>query len=113
VLRTPARGHAQFIAVTPEAADVAVHVARARGGLLVMSVAAAPIERRSLFDLPLGADLLWSVREETSRSDETERCTAVLPAWSARSTHDLTDPGFGFAAAALTPSRRSHDHGAV
>jgi hypothetical protein len=123
VLRTPAQGHAQFIAVTPEAADVAVHVARARGGVLVMSVAAAPevapaevlaaayrlavdhavgaqIERRSLFDLPLGADLLWSVREETSRSDETEQCTAVLPAWSARSTHDLTDPGFGFAAAA-------------
>jgi hypothetical protein len=122
VLRTPAHGHVQFIAVTPEAGDVAVHMARARGGLLVMSVAAAPqlaaadvlavayrlavaqalgdpIEQRSLFDLPLGEDLLWSV-QETSRGHEAERCTTVLPAWSARSTHDLTDPGFGFAAAA-------------
>lgn len=122
VLRTPSDGHAQFIAVTPEAGDVAVQVARARGGLLVMSVAAAPdvaaaevlatacrlavaqavgdrVEQRSLFDLPLGDDLLWSV-QETSRGHQAERCTAVLPAWSARSTHDLTDPGFGFAAAA-------------
>ena len=42
VLKTPhGRGHEQFIAVTPEAGDVAVHLAQARGGLLVASVAAA------------------------------------------------------------------------
>ena len=42
VLRTPhGRGHAQFIAITPEAGDVVVHLALARGGLLVASVAAA------------------------------------------------------------------------
>jgi hypothetical protein len=42
VLRTPhsGRGHAQFIAITPEAGDVVVHLALARDGLLVASVAA-------------------------------------------------------------------------
>ena len=45
VLRTPARtagGHTQYIAVTPDAGDVIVHIATAAGGLLVVSVAAAP-----------------------------------------------------------------------
>jgi len=48
VLRTPedrghgqSRGHEQFIATTPEAGDVAVHTARAAGGLAVTSVTAA------------------------------------------------------------------------
>ena len=42
VLKTPhGHGHEQFIAVTQEAGDVAVHLAQARGGLLVASVAAA------------------------------------------------------------------------
>jgi hypothetical protein len=124
VLRSPARpGHSAFIATTAHAGDVAVHVGRARGGLLVASVIAgadvAPGDvlaaahglatayaegrrdgRRSLFDLPLGAAPLWSVREEASRSGDDERCTAVLPAWSARSEYDLSDPRLGFAAAA-------------
>ncbi len=44
VLRTPQPGwrHAQFIAMTGEAGDVAVHTAWARDGLLVTSVAAGP-----------------------------------------------------------------------
>jgi hypothetical protein len=124
VLRSPARpGHSAFIATTAQAGDVAVHVGRARGGLLVASViavagvppgdvlaaahglATAYAEgrgdgRRSLFDLPLGEAPLWSVREEPSRSGDDERCTAVLPAWSARSEYDLSDPRLGFAAAA-------------
>lgn len=124
VLRTPAHvGHAQFIAATPEAGDVAVQVASAQGGLLVMSVVAAPdrpsaevlatayrlamthaaggqLEQRSLFDLPLGEGQLWSVLEETAVSGGRERCTAVLPAWSAQSTHDLRAPDLGFTAAA-------------
>lgn len=79
VLRTPqGRGHAQFIATTDEAGDVAVHTATAAGRELeVTSVAAQPgvpaadvlaasyrlatalacggqVTRRPLFDLPLG-----------------------------------------------------------
>jgi hypothetical protein len=132
VLRTPrtGRGHGQFIAATGEAGDVAVHTARARGGLLVASVAAQPgvraadvlaaahqladaiatggqVARRSLFDLPLGPASLWEITErpawvETSDGG-AEECTAVLPAWSAASVHDLTrDPGLGFGVAAAT-----------
>ena len=128
VLRTPdGPGHQQFVAATQGAGDVAVHAARARGGLQVISVAAAPgvppadvlaaaydlgpavatgstVTRRSLFDLPLGEGPLWAVTERTgpvqSAAGREERCTAVLPAWSARSQFDLSDPGLGFAAAA-------------
>jgi hypothetical protein len=124
VLRSPARpGHSAFIATTAQAGDVAVHIGRARGGLLVASViAGADVPpgdvlaaahglatacadgrrdgRRSLFDLPLGEAPLWSLREESSHSGDEERCTAVLPAWSARSEYDLRDPRLGFAAAA-------------
>lgn len=133
VLRTPdGPGHQQFVAVTPAAGDVAVHVARARGGVAVVSLAAAPavppgdvlaaaydlapavavgraVDRRSLFDLPLGEGPLWSVTERSapvrSADGREERCTAVLPAWSASSEHDLSDPGLGFAevAQALAP----------
>ncbi len=132
VLRTPARlrqGHRQFIAAT-QAGDVAVHSAAARGGLLVTSVAAAPdvpagdvlaaaydiaiaaatggaVGRRSLFDLPLGDGPLWTLTERAAgrpRSRE-ERCTAVLPAWSADSTIDLSGPGLGFEVAAAALAR--------
>jgi hypothetical protein len=120
VLRTPPQGgHTQYIAVTPEAGDVIVHAARAIGGLLVVSVAAAPevpattvlavayqigirqatgqaVQRRELADLPLGEGPLWLLREITAMTDT---CTAVLPAWSANSNHDLADPSLGFAAA--------------
>jgi hypothetical protein len=124
VLNAPKHhGHEQFIAATPEAGDVAVHTARARGGLLVASVAAAAqvpaadvlaaahalatscavgtaVERRSLFDLPLGDGPAWSLREEMSDSGGGQEFTAVLPAWSANSEHDLADPRLGFGAAA-------------
>jgi len=132
VLRTPpglpdgrVPGHDQFIAVTDSASEVAVHAASARDGLLVVSVAAAPgvpaarvlsaaydlgtalaagppLNRRSLFDLPLGEGPAWTISEEHAATaapgGREERCTAVLPAWSARSTHQLTDPQLGFAA---------------
>jgi hypothetical protein len=135
VLRTPRlqtsrRGpgvtgaHRQFIAITPEAGDVAVHLARARDGLLVASVAAdagvpsadvlaaaqrigdaaavgIAIPQRPLADLPLGEAPLWRVREERiPDGDGADAFTAVLPAWSARSQLDLTDPALGFGAAA-------------
>ena len=130
VLRTPAGpGHEQFVAATG-IGDVAVHAARAREGLLVVSVAAAPevppgdvlavaydlatalgsagpVPRRSLFGLPLGETPLWTVTEQSAmiHTAREERCTAVLPAWSARSDLDLSEPGLGFglAAQALAP----------
>jgi hypothetical protein len=136
VLRTPHdRSHDQFVAGTAAAGDVIVHTAwAADGGLSVTSVAAAPgvpagqvlaaaydlataipgrreVPRRSLFDLPLGDGPLWSIAERratvTSASGREERCTAVLPAWSARSEFDLTAPGLGFDAAmhALAPGQ--------
>jgi len=122
VLASP-MGHPAFVASTPQAGDVAVHVGRARDGLLVVSVIAAPevpagqvlaaghglatdlalglpVPKRSLFDLPLGDGPLWSVREEMSPEGAGERCMAFLPAWEAHSVHSLTDPWLGFAAAA-------------
>jgi len=128
VLRTPeGPGHQQFVAATRAAGDVAVHAALARRGLLVASVAADPgvsagdvlaaayelapalvtgasVARRSLFDLPLGDGPLWAISERTapikSGAAREERCTAVLPAWTAQSKLDLDDPSLGFAAAA-------------
>jgi hypothetical protein len=132
VLRTPGKwwGHDQFVAVTDQAGDAAVHTAWAEDGLLVTSVAAGPgvpaadvlaaayplataiaagmpVTRRSLFDLPLGAAPMWEITEQTgqtaARDGREERFTAVLPAWSAHSTHDLSgDPRLGFTAAAAT-----------
>ena len=121
-------GHTQFIAADDQLGDVAVHTAQARDGLQVTSVAARPgvpaaevlaaacrlasaiatfrpVARRSLFDLPLGAAPLWKITEQrvqtTSPDGRAEYCTAVLPAWSADSTHDLSGhPGLGFGAAA-------------
>ncbi len=132
VLRTPdgtdRTAHDSFIAVTPQAGDVAVHVARARGGLSVASVIAGPevpagqvlaaahqigyahavgsrLQLREVASLPLGDSPLWAVREQRSPGPDT--CTAVLPAWSARSEHNLTDPALGFGAAKNALARAS------
>lgn len=130
VLRTPdpaGSAHRQFIAITPETGDVAVHLAQARDGLLVASVAAAAdapcadvlavaqrigtacaaadggddgVPRRRLADLPLGEAPLWRIREETVHGiSGADRYTAVLPAWTAHSTQSLTAPELGFGAA--------------
>jgi hypothetical protein len=121
VLRSPARpgGHIQFIAASPQAGDVIVHVAAAAGGVEVASVAAMPdvpaasvlaaahdlggkhadgvrIDARDVASLPDGEHALWSIREVMGEADT---CTAVLPAWSATSDHDLATPGLGFQAA--------------
>jgi hypothetical protein len=124
VLHTPtgpgARGHVQFIAATQDAGDVIVHGATAAGGLIVVSVGAepgvpagrvlaiahdiahrvavgVPVARRDLADLPVGDGPLWRLQELMAPADT---CTAVLPAWSASSRLDLSDPALGFAAAA-------------
>jgi hypothetical protein len=126
VLRTPDgpdSGHQQFIAATRDAGDAVVHTAQAAGGLAVTSVAAEPDvppeavlaaayelamslaagqppRQRSLFDLDLGERPLWSVTERPATAGgRNERCVAALPAWSARSSLDLTEPGLGFGAA--------------
>ncbi len=130
VLATPADPrHQQYIAHTTQAGEVAVHIARARGGLQVTSViaaaevpprdvlaaahrlavAAADTQRpewRSFFDLPLGEGPAWTISEQPGQiaQGDEERCTAVLPAWSASSDHDLKmleAPGFPPAAMAL------------
>jgi hypothetical protein len=128
VLRSPRDPtHSAFIALTSSVGDVAVHVARAQGSLLVASVIAEPgvaparvlaeayriaiataidqpVPQRSLFDLPAGTAPLWRLREDASGGTAGEHCVAILPAWSARSQHDLKDPRLGFraATAALT-----------
>jgi hypothetical protein len=128
VLRTPRRpgatGHRPFIAATPDAGDVIVHLAQARDGLLVASVGAAAdvppgavlaaaqrlgaaavtgaaVTTRELADLPLGETPRWRIWEEAAGTGGPgDRITAVLPAWSARSELDLGAPELGFAAAA-------------
>ena len=131
VLRTPdGETHSGYVAATAAAGDVAVHTAWASdSSLTVTSVAAAPgvppgqvlaaayelapagvlqrpVPRRSLFDLPLGDGPLWSITERRatvkSGSGREEHVTAVLPAWSARSDHNLAEPGLGFDAAMAT-----------
>ncbi|MGN6793960.1 MAG: hypothetical protein ACTHJW_16355 [Streptosporangiaceae bacterium] len=115
--------HRAFLASTTEAGQVGVHVGRAQDGLIVASVIGEadvppadvltaghriaidvalnrPVAMRSLFDVPLGDGPFWSVREEMSPDGPGESCRAVLPAWEARSDHDLADQRLGFATAA-------------
>jgi hypothetical protein len=135
VLHTPtgpgARGHVQFIAATQDTGDVIVHGATAAGGLLVVSVGAnpdvpagrvlaiaydighrlavgGPVERRELASLPLGDGPLWRLQEVAGQAAGS---TAVLPAWSARSRLDLSDPMLGFVAAVrgLVPGAKRWD----
>ena len=119
VLRTPDRGHACAIARHPVAGEIGIHRAHAEG-LAVTSVIAAPhvpadavvaaahdaardrVEHLSLADLPLGDGPAWTITESTGTGD---RVSAVLPAWSATSEHDLRAPSFGFAGAAAVLGR--------
>ena len=124
VLTTPGgeRGHEAFVARVPRLGDVAVHTGFAAEGLRVTSViapadappvdvmtaaydlAAGQVTRTSLFDLPLGEGPLWTITEEpvrtTAPEGRDERHTAVLPAWSVTSEHDLDRAELGLPAAA-------------
>jgi hypothetical protein len=124
VLRSPTEpGHWAFVATTDRAGDVGVHIGMAVGGLRVVSVVAAsgvaradvlaaahriaianargePVPQRQLSDLAAGDSELWSVRDERSAGEAGDRCLAVLPAWSATDSYDLSDPRLGFSAAA-------------
>jgi hypothetical protein len=131
VLKAPQRDprHRTFLAGTDRAGTVAVHLAEARGGLLVATAIAGDASarpgdvlaaaetvataearqpgsaaRRSLFGLPLGDGPAWSIVEEeaqtTAPDGREERCTAVLPAWTVQTDVDLTGEPLGFDAAA-------------
>jgi hypothetical protein len=131
VLQSPRRDprHRRYVTETDRAGTVGVHLASARGGLLVGSVIAvdpevAPadvlaaahsivtaeartrhsVARRSLFDLPLGHGAIWTITEEqveTKASDGREEViTTVLPAWSAETTVDLDREDLGLPTAA-------------
>jgi hypothetical protein len=125
VLAMPDHGHDAFVARVPGIGDVAVHTAYATEGLRVTSVIAPPtapapevmaaaydlaaasatrgaVDRRSLFDLPLGEGPLWTISEERAQipASREEIVRAVLPAWSAESKHDLDRPELGIPAAA-------------
>jgi hypothetical protein len=109
-----------FLTETADAGLVGVHVARAEGGLDVVSVIAPPeVDRAAvlaaahtiattdsapvpLSRLPLGDRGFLSI-DEVTYPGAHDTCVAVLPAWEASSDHDLTahDLGFGAAAAAL------------
>ena len=131
VLRSPRQDprHRQYIAETDRAGAVGVHLARARGGLLVGSVVASDprvpsadvlavatsivsmeatsppgVARRSLFDLPLGDGAVWTIIEEeveTKAPDGREEVViSVLPAWSAETAVDLDHENLGIPSAA-------------
>ena len=131
VLRPPPGDprHRQYLAASGRAGTVGVHLASARGGLLVGSVIAADpavpagdvlaaadeivtaearrppgVPRLSLFDLPLGEGPVWSISEQpadtTAPDGREEQVVSVLPAWSARTSLDLSGEALGFAAAA-------------
>jgi hypothetical protein len=131
VLQSPRRDprHRQYVTETDRAGTVGVHLAGARGGLLVGSVIAADPEvapadvlaaahsivtaeartphsvaRRSLFDLRLGDGATWTITEERVETEATdgreEVVTSVLPAWSAETTVDLDREDLGLPTAA-------------
>ena len=60
------------------------------------------IDRVPLAEVPLGDGPAWTVTESTGTGD---RVSAVLPAWSATSEHDLRGEAFGFAGAAAVLGR--------
>lgn len=113
------------LAVTSVAATPDIPPAQVLAAAYALATALAtdgPVTRRSLFDLPLGEGAsgegvpgegaLWAIAEHTgpvkAANGREERCTAVLPAWSARTEIDLTDPslGFGIAMRSLVPGDR-------
>ena len=124
VLRSPvtASGHHCWIGTSRRAGDIAVHTAGALGGgLEITSVIASPevpvadvmaaahsaagvaasddVEPRSLFDLSLGESDRWTINAQPSTSPG-EEVVAVLPAWTARTQHQLLGmPGLAFDAA--------------
>ena len=127
-----------YLTDTADAGTVAAHTAYADGALQVTSVIAgrdvgpvdvlaaahdiavaeaigADVPRRSLSDMALGDGAFWTIAEERL-SGGGEHVEAVLPAWEARSDHDLmADPqlGFGAVGRALTAAATGQSAPAV
>jgi hypothetical protein len=128
VLRAPKADprHRQFLTDSDRIGTACVHLAAARGGLLVGSVIAGDghasagevlsaaeeivtaeartrgsVAPLSLFDLPLGEGPVWSVGEEavdtTARDGREEHVVSCLPAWRAETAVTLSgDEHLGF-----------------
>jgi hypothetical protein len=100
-----------FVTSVAAAPDIPASQVLAAAYEVASGTAGREVQRRSLFDLPLGDGPLWSITERrdivTSASGREERCTAVLPAWSAGNWLDLTPSGLGFdiAMPALVPGQ--------
>ena len=75
---------------------------RPRTGSRSRTRTGAPVARRELKDLPLGEGPAWRSAEERARSRPTS-APRLLPAWSARSEHDLAAPELGFGAGRRAP----------
>jgi hypothetical protein len=94
------------LAMARAARGTAISATAAAGPVVGGPVVGGPVvggtvARRSLYDLPLGEAPLWVITEQRGGAAErAEKCSAVLPAWSAHSTHDMGDPRLGFEAAA-------------
>lgn len=84
---------------------------------IAVAASAQPAElpgRRSLFDLPLGEGPLGEITERVADPFPRETHRAVLPAWEARSSHDLSpDPGFTAVGRTLASHLEDADHTAV
>jgi hypothetical protein len=128
LLLDPGDGPSQQLITDSDAGLLAVHAAASTDDdLLVVSVSADPAvphdevlaaahpvatalarhdplpDRRSLFDLPLGAGHSWSLTESIDRGPEPEQFRSLLPAWSSATRLDLmASADVGFLAAAGT-----------
>ena len=107
-----AKGHYQPLLVTSVigAPDVPPATMLAEAHRIACAVAVHdPVDTRSLFDLPLGDGPLWTIDEAPAMTNapdgRDERCVAVLPAWTARSEHDLTVADVGMLPAARALAR--------
>lgn len=120
------RGHHAWLQDTEEGI-MAVHLASSEDGLAVYSVIADPSvssdrvlaqahkialrEQRqvNLHSLALGQGHSWNLREDEEVTERTQRYDVVLPAWEAKSEHDLlrSELGLPVAAEALQASLRT------
>lgn len=113
-------GSGGSIVYSPLAGDVAVHSRLTGDGIRVYSVIAAPLVApttvllaaqqiataielgddvltRSIYDLPIGNSPCWSIEERVvDKRPSFDQVEAVLPAWSARSNHELLKADLGF-----------------
>jgi hypothetical protein len=82
--------------VIAEAAVDPVDVLAVAHDIAAAEAVRAPVARHSLSDLALGDGAFWTITEERMLGGG-EHVRAILPAWQAKSDHDLkADPELGF-----------------